>query len=286
MTVPVTVVILTYNEEVNLARAVNSVQNWAQSILVVDANSTDETVSLARDMGCEVVRHAFEDYGSQRNFALDYLADRSPGWVLFLDADERVSEELRTEITKRLEQEPSIDGFYVRRRFIWMGRWIRWGYYQAWILRLFRYGKGRCEERSVNEHIVVTGKVDYLKKDLLHENHKGVDAWIEKHNQYARLEADELLRRTEPKSGQLSMRLTGSQAERKRWLREQFWNRLPPLLRPVLYFFYRYVLRGGFLDGAAGFSYHALQAFWYPLLVDLKYLELKRKGENQNSPSD
>jgi len=286
MIVPVTVVILTHNEELNLARAVDSVRNWAESIVVIDANSTDRTVTLAQEMGCDVVKHAFEDYGRQRNFALDYLADSQPSWVLFLDADERVSEELRTEILKRMERDPSINGFYVRRRFIWMGRWIRWGYYQAWILRLFRYGKGRCEERSVNEHIVVAGKVDYLKKDLLHENHKGIDAWIEKHNRYATLEANELLQRTGPESGQLSMRLTGSQAERKRWLRERLWNRLPPLLRPMLYFFYRYVLRGGFLDGAAGFSYHALQAFWYPLLVDLKYLELKRKVANRNSPLD
>src|SRR5207244_7548449 len=115
------------------------------------------------------------------------------------------------------------------------------------------------------------GPVARLESDLVHEDHRGIRHWIDKHNGYAAAEARELLRRDETR--QLEGRLGGTQAERVRWLRTRVWNRLPPLVRPVFYFAYRYVLRGGFLDGPTAFVYHVLQSFWYPLLIDAMYLE-------------
>jgi len=272
------VVILTRDEELNLPRALDSVAGWADEIHVLDSFSGDRTVEIARSYGARVEQHAFEDYSRQRNYALEKLPIRAE-WILFLDADEQMTPELKAEISARLESAPAENGFYLNRRFIWMGRWIRRGYYPTWILRLFRRGKGRCEERAVNEHLVVEGATARLANDFNHEDLRGVSHWIAKHDDYARREARELLKNAEAGSGagEIPARFFGDQAERKRWLRRRVWNNLPPLIRPFIYFFYRYVLCGGFLDGREAFIYHFLQALWYPLLIDVHYLELRRK---------
>lgn len=272
---PVAVVILTLNEELNLPRALASVKGWAGEIFVLDSFSSDATVRLARAEGCEVVQRAFDDYAKQRNFAIEKLPIHSD-WILFLDADEWVTDELKSEISELLERDPAEDGFYIKRRLIWMGRWIRRGYYPTWILRLFRRGKGRCEDRQVNEHLLVDGEPGYLRHDFIHEDRRGIGDWIRKHDRYATREAAELLAGAgSGMASRIPARFGGTQAERKRWLRERVWNRLPPLLRPFGYFFYRYFLTGAFLEGRPAFIYHFLHALWYPLLIDAKYLEMK-----------
>lgn len=274
-TANVAVVILTYNEEKNIAQALQSVQGWANEIFIVDSFSTDQTESIARQFDCAFVQNKFENYAKQRNFAVDRLPIRSE-WVLFLDADEWVPDSLKQEISALVAGSPEENGFFIKWRLIWMGRWIRRGYYPTWILRLFRYGKARCEDRAVNEHLVVEGNTGRLREDFMHEDRKGVSDWIAKHNGYATREAVELFNSRDAAGYQeIDAKLFGSQAQRKRWLRYKVWNRMPPLIRPFFYFFYRYVLTGGFLDGRPAFIYHFLQALWYPLLIDIKYLEMK-----------
>jgi hypothetical protein len=152
---------------------------------------------------------------------------------------------------------------------------------------LFRYGKGHYGERAVNEHLLVEGKTGKLRNDFMHEDSKGVTDWIDKHNGYATLEAQELLKTPfAPGDQEIDPSLFGAQAQRKRWLRQKVWNRLPPLIRPFFYFFYRYVLAGGFLDGKEAFVYHFLHALWYPLLIDVKYLELKRQDLGKSTVQD
>ncbi len=270
--------ILTYNEEPNLPQALDSVVGWAREVFVVDSFSTDRTVEIARRYGCHVVQHSFEDYAKQRNFALSALPIEAE-WVFFLDADEWLPDKLKEEITSRFASGPLENGFLIRRRLIWMGRWIKHGYYPTWILRLARRGCVRCEERGINEHLIVDGPVGRLEHDFIHEDRKGLAEWIAKHTRYARREAEELLKR---KNGQeqreIPARLFGTQAEQKRWLRYHLYERLPPLARPFLFWGYRYLLRGGFLDGRKGCIYHFLQALWFPLLIDAYYLELRRQG--------
>lgn len=268
------VIILTYNEEANIAQALDSVSGWARSIFVVDSFSTDRTVDIARRYPCAVVQHAFEDYAKQRNFALRSLPIESE-WVFFLDADEWMPQALKDEITSVIARHPIENGFFVKWRLMWMGRWIRRGYYPTWILRLARHRKARFEDRSINEHIIVEGPLGRLHNDFIHEDRKGISAWIAKHNAYATAEAKELLRRRTEGYGQIAPRLSGSQAERKRWVRKNIWERLPPLIRPFFYFAYRYFLKGGFLDGKPAFIYHFLHALWFPMLIDVKYLELR-----------
>lgn len=274
------VIILTYNEEANIAQALNSVSGWANEIFILDSQSTDQTLEIAGHYGCHIVQNKFENYAKQRNYALDLLPI-SNEWVFFLDADEWLSEELKKEITALIAGSPEENGFYIKRRLIWMGRWIHRGYYPSWQLRLFRHGKGSCEDRAVNEHLIVEGMTGHLRNDFTDENRKGVSDWIAKHNGYATREAQELLNMRNAQGYQeIDARLFGTQAQRKRWLRYKIWNNLPPLIRPFFYFFYRYILAGGFLDGKEAFAYHFLQALWYPMLIDVKYLELKGK-ENE-----
>ena len=268
-------VILTYNEEANIAQALDSVAGWASQILILDSLSTDRTLDIARQYGCEIAQHKFESYAKQRNHALEHLPIRSE-WVFFLDADEWLPDALKQEISTLIATSPEENGFYINRRLIWMGRWIRRGYYPSWILRLFRYGVGRCEDRAVNEHLIVQGQTGQLRNHFMHEDRKGVTDWVAKHNGYATREALELFNtRAAPDYREIDARLFGTQAQRKRWLRLKVWNRLPPLIRPFFYFFYRYILAGGFLDGREAFIYHFLQGLWYPMLIDIKYLEMK-----------
>ncbi len=276
MTCDVTVVILTYNEECNIAQALKSVCGWAARVFVLDSFSSDRTLEIAESLGAECRQHCFEGFVKQRNYALENLPINT-GWIFFLDADEWVTDDLKGEICEAIAGNPSEAGYYVKRRFIWMGKWVRRGYYPTWLLRIMRSGKGRWEARSVNEHLVVDGPVGYLHYDIVHEDHRSVSEWIAKHNAYAQFEASELRRRYS-REKQLPARLLGTQAERKRWLRENVWNHLPPLVRPLLYFIYRFLFRGGFLDGGRAFSYHFLQALWYPMLIDIKYLEAQPGG--------
>ena len=268
---PVAVVILTKDEEANLPGALESVCGWASEVWVLDSFSADKTVEVASKYPCRVAKKEFVSFPDQRNHALRELPIEAE-WVLFLDADERVSPGLREEISSLLAMSPVEDGFYMKRRFYWMGRWLRRGYYPVWLLRLCRKGASRCEARSVNEHIVVDGTTELLNEDLYHEDAKPLEVWLEKHQTYARLEAEEMLaasRRRENPS------FWGAQAERKRWIRLKVWDRLPLFVRPFFYFTYRYFLTGAFVEGTPALCYHSLQALWYPILIDYHVMRLR-----------
>ncbi len=270
------VIILTYNEEANIGQALASVCGWAKRVFIVDSFSRDRTLEIASRFDCAIFQFPFENYSRQRNRALSELPIDT-AWTLFLDADEWLPNDLKVEIGRVLGSEPTECGFFLRRRFYWWNTWIRRGYYPVSILRLFRSGKGRCEDREVNEHILVDGPTGSLRSDFIHEDRKPLSEWIEKHNRYAIKEAQALLRAAGERDT-LPASFSGPQAERTRWLRERLYNRLPPVIRPFLFFTYRVVLRGGVLDGWKAIAYHFLQAFWYPLLIDLHFLELSQKA--------
>jgi glycosyltransferase involved in cell wall biosynthesis len=277
--VPLAVIILTRDEEENLPQALASVVGWAAEVWVVDSLSTDRTAALAREAGARVVAREFAGYAAQRNWALRSLPF-GPEWALFLDADERVTGELRAELAAALAAPPAgIAGFQVKRRFIFLGRWLRHGgYYPVWLLRVVRHRLARCEERGVDEHLMVDGPAARLRADLLHEDRRPLERWIERHARYARLNADELLREETGRGGALPPRWgSANPAERTRWWYERVYRRAPAGLRAVAYFFYRYVARGGFLDGREGFIYHSLQAFWYRLLIDAMVIDGRRR---------
>jgi len=278
-----TVVILTYNEEVNIKQSISNVIDWADDVYVLDSYSTDKTVEISQQLGAKVFFRKFDNYAKQRTYAMQELPINTE-WMLFLDADEYLFDELKKEIDTTLDN-TNFDGFYLKRRFYFMGSWIKYGgYYPTWILRLFKHKKATCH-RDMNEHIKVDGEIGYLKNDFVDENQKGITDWLNKHNKYVAFEAQELLNFEEDKKNNkkdVMSNLFGSQVERKRWIREKIWNPLlPPLVRPFIYFFYRYIVRLGILDGKAGFVYHLIHGLFYRLLIDVKYLELKNKKGNK-----
>jgi glycosyltransferase involved in cell wall biosynthesis len=277
------VIIMTYNEEENIAQALNSVVGWANEIFILDSFSKDRTLEIAGKYDCHIVQNKFEDFSKQRNFALEKLPVTSE-WVLFLDADEWLMDELKREISDCIMGNPVENGFYLNRRFIWMGKWVKHGYYPIWTLRLFRCGQARCEDRAVNEHLIVQGAIGHLKNDYMHEDQKSISDWSFKHIDRARREALELFNtRSAVGYQEVDVRLFGTQEQRKRWLRYIVWNKLPPLIRPIFYFIYRYILAGGFLYGRNVFTYHFLQALWLPMLIDIFYLEMLMKSNLEQS---
>jgi glycosyltransferase involved in cell wall biosynthesis len=270
---PVSVLVPTLDEELNLPECLASLK-WANEVFVVDSFSADRTVEIARDCGAQVVQHAFESYSRQKNWALESLPFRNE-WVLIVDADERVPSELQAEI-ESVVSNSAHDGYYVNRRFIFLGQWIRHaGWYPSWNLRLFRHRLGRYDDREVHEHVVLDGSVGYLRHDLLHLDRRGLDAFVARHNRYSTLEAAARLKalRDDPDRARLPLSFLASPVHRKRFLRERVWPRVPA--KPLVLFVYMYILRRGFLDGGAGLAlcvFHAFQEF----IVGLKLAELRR----------
>jgi glycosyltransferase involved in cell wall biosynthesis len=270
-----TVVVLTLNEEPNLPACLESVRGVASTVLVVDSGSTDGTIAVANAFGARVLSHAFESHAEQWSWALDQL-DPAAEWVLGLDADQRLSPELRLELSRLFSQPGRLydyDGFYLNRRQIFRGRWIRHGgYYPKYLLKLFRRTKVRLDARDLmDHHFYVAGPVGRLAGDLIEDNRKEADLtfWISKHIRYAELHArEEFARRQDPEPWLIRPTLFGTPDQRVVWLK-QLWQRMPLFVRPLVYFVYRYIVRRGFLDGKQGFIFHFLQAFWYRLLVDI-----------------
>jgi glycosyltransferase involved in cell wall biosynthesis len=270
MSSDVCVLILTYNEERNIAEALQSVVGWASQVIVVDSFSQDRTVEIARKFPCIVVQHAFQSYSDQRNWSLTEAPVRCE-WVLFLDADERVPSELRDEIMRIVESRPMENGFCIGYRYIWMGKPV-FAYGNATVTRLFRRNFARCEQRPINERIVIEGATGLLQHRFIHDDHKDVTSWVQKHIKYAGLEAKELTRK-EVSAGYVGARFFGSIPERRRWLRYRVYNRLPVLVRAFVLFVYHYLIRGGFLGGRRALIFYTLHSLWYPLLIDTLFLE-------------
>ncbi len=281
-TAPVTVVICTRNEELNLADCLDSVRGWVREVFVVDSASADRTREICVEYGARVIDHASDYIGRIRNWALETLPFQTE-WVLFLDADERVLPELRDEIVDLLAEDGrGKDGFYLNRRFIFYGQWIRHsGWYPSWNLRLFRHQLGRYEDRISHEHVLLRGQAGYCRHDLLHEDHRDIDFWIAKHNRYATNEAAEygrILERTH-RTGCVASFFGGSVA-RKRAIKERLWLRLPG--RALIYFFYLYVVRRGFLDGRLGFHFCVMHAI-FEHFISMKLWERRRLEQSSAS---
>jgi glycosyltransferase involved in cell wall biosynthesis len=273
---PVDVMIPTYNERMNLPHAIASVREWANNIFVLDSGSTDGTQEIARQLGAVVVEHPWEGYARQKNWGLDNLPLESP-WVFILDADEAVTPELRDELTRlcgRPVASVNEAGFYINRYLMFLGKRIRHcGYFPSWNLRLFKRGQARYEDRPVHEHMKVNGPVGYLKGLMSHEDRRGLEFYITKHNWYSTLEAQTLVR-GEGKDG-VKPSLFGDAVQRKRFLRARILPYVPA--RWLARFLWMYVVKLGFLDGLTGLHF-CLFISSHELFSMLKARELRRRG--------
>jgi glycosyltransferase involved in cell wall biosynthesis len=270
-----TIVILTQDEAHHIDRCIASVKALATRIIVVDSGSTDATCALAVAAGAEVFTHEWTNYAQQFNWAIDHCGITG-GWLMRLDADEVVSADLAPRLAAFITGTPAdspIAGITVDRAIHFLGRKIRWGgMHPTRIIRLWRAGKGRVEDRWMDEHVLVEGKVEHVAGEIADINLNSIGWWTSKHNGYATREAIDQLT---PGSDIVLAGEIGRQARRKRWLKDNLYARLPLGLRPFLYFLYRYFVLLGFLDGWQGLAFHGLQGLWYRFLVDVKIAELR-----------
>jgi glycosyltransferase involved in cell wall biosynthesis len=263
-----------------------SLDGIADSIVVIDSFSSDNTVQIAKDYGARVVQHAFVNQAQQFNWALTQL-DNNTNWVLRIDADEYLTSGLNQEIKSKLSNiKSNINGIYCNRRMSFQGRIIKYGgVFPVQVLRLFKFGYGECENRWMDEHIKVIGETEYLQGEIIDDNLNSLTWWTEKHNNYATREAVDLLNleyNFNDYDSIASFQL-GKKIETKRWVKEVIYMHLPSGIRAFLYFIYRYIVCFGFLDGKAGANFHFLQGFWYRYLVDAKVGEVKIYMKRHNT---
>ncbi|MBK9284689.1 MAG: glycosyltransferase family 2 protein [Sphingobacteriaceae bacterium] len=264
----ISVVILTYNEEINLEDCLATVC-WSDDIIVFDSYSTDKTADIAQKKGVRLVQRQFDNYASQRNAALNEVKFKYD-WVLMLDADERVPKLLHEEMKIELNNlKKDITLYRMRRMDFLNDKWLRRSSgYPTWFGRLIKVGYVTVK-REINEEYHTTGKIGFLKEHLLHYPfNKGLEHWFEKHNKYSSMEAITLNAREYINFSSL---FSSDPIERRRVLKQIFYH-LP--CRPILVFLYLYLFRFGFLDGYPGLIYCQLRAI-YESMIKLKIKELK-----------
>ena len=277
-----TVIILTYNEELHLARCLESALQLTPNIVVVDCFSTDRTVEIAQSFGVTVLQRAWNgSHSTQVNWALDQLAQLpiQTEWVMRIDADEVLTPELVSQIQATLPTVASqINGISCIRKMTFQGKLIRFGGVgKNRVMRLFRYGFGQSESRWMDEHIKVEGQTIALSGAMIDDNLRSLAWWIEKHNGYSSREAVDLLNLEYQFAQQNSVAaLSNSSIGMKRWIKENIYAKLPGGARSLTYFTWRYFFMLGFLDGSRGTQFHFFQALWYRYLVDCKVAEVKR----------
>ena len=270
----VSILILTLNEEANLPECLQSVK-WSDDIVVLDSFSSDRTVIIAEDMGARVVQRRFDNWSAHQNWALAEIQFKHR-WVFYLDADERMTDELKDELGSIAADSNRDDvAYYCGRRNMFMGRWIRHAMPPGMIMRMFQPRHVRFE-RLVNPVPVIDGSHGYLRGMLVHYNFsKGLTEWFDKHNKYSLLEAMEGHKIRHGATGPPPSLLSRDPAARRIALKYLSF-RLP--FRPGLKFFYMYIWNCGFLDGRPGFMYCILQAV-YEYMIVVKMIELQRKNE-------
>jgi glycosyltransferase involved in cell wall biosynthesis len=279
----ITVVILTHNEEIHIERCIHSLKTIASKIFIVDSFSADNTVEIAKSLGAEVKQRKWKNYADQFQWGLDNCGADSE-WVMRIDADEYLESDLLKELPQALSDvKDEITGFYIRRKVFFYGKWIRHGgFYPHTLLRIWRNGQGRIEQRWMDEHIVLStgSKTAMLKGHLVDNNLKGITFWISKHNTYASREMVDLLNNKYNllERDESLKENDDSQAKWKRILKDDIYSKLPIGIRSTLYFIYRYFIRLGFLDGSKGFLWHFMQGYWYRMLVDVKIMEIEEKS--------
>ncbi|MBS5924676.1 MAG: glycosyltransferase family 2 protein [Clostridium perfringens] len=290
--VDLTVVILTKNEENNLKKCIESFKGIVKRFVIVDSYSTDNTKKLCdelkKSVNLDFYENKFIDYATQLNWGIKNT-NISTEWTMRMDADEEITDELVEEIKNKLPNiQKDINGIILKRRVYFMGKWIKHGgKYPELLLRIFRTGYGICEQKLMDEHmILLEGNTEKFDNDIIDNNNKNLDWWTHKHNWYSNREVLDYQNKVKSNYSDdlINDETNKGQAARKRFIKNNGYYKLPMFFRAHLYFIYRYYFRLGFLDGTEGRIYHFLQAYWYRFLVDAKIYEcekfnIKMKGQ-------
>lgn len=279
------VLILTHNEEQHIGRALDAVAPFATEIFVVDSSSTDRTVEIAQARGATVLSNPWTNYSKQFQWGLDN-APISAEWIMRLDADEIIEPDLAREIVAKLPTlGPDVAAVNLKRKHIFLGRWVRYGgRYPLILTRIWRRGQGRIEDRWMDEHIMIWGgRTVLFDAPFSDHNLNDLGFFTDKHNKYATREAVDVLNQRYGLFSQdvaLKSDASSLQASLKRFVKERIYNKIPFPISTLAYFLYRYIFQLGFLDRREGFIYHFLQGYWYRFLVGAKILEFDRAIRN------
>jgi glycosyltransferase involved in cell wall biosynthesis len=278
-----TAIVLTYNEALHLQRCLQSLKGICKEIVVVDSFSTDNTQQIAKRFGARFYQNKFENHASQINWGLKNC-EITTDWVIRVDADEYITPELVASIKNQLGSLPqAVKGIRVKRLMYFMGKPLKKaGMYPIWHVKIWRNGAASCEQRWMDERMKLNEDAEIVKLegDLIDENLNNLTWWTQKHNNYATREAIDILDKIYNFSNTqlVQSKFTGNAEERRRWFKG-IYLKLPLFVRPFLFWFIRYVLQGGFLEGKRGFIWNVLQCSWYRFLVDAKIYEAYQKTD-------
>lgn len=279
-----TIIILTFNEENNIIPCLESFKGVSANVFVVDSFSTDKTIDLLKENQITFVQHPFENYSAQRNWALANNPFQTE-WVFQLDAGERFTPELVNWINSKFNpKDTTVDGYMFSRRTMIFGKEVRHGgQYPNFHLRLFKANKGKCENKLYDQHFVVEGNKKVIKNrvDIIDTV---LDSWmnfVQAHNKWAMFEAIEIIKK-EKETGDVRPKFFGSPIERRRWLKNNIFQKAPLFLRAFMFFFYRYFIKLGFLDGKTGLAFHFIQGCWFRFLIDANVMEIRHKMKTGN----
>lgn len=283
MKLPISAIVLTFNEEKKIEDCLKSATGFIEDIFVVDSFSTDNTINIVKQYTEKVFQHEFHNYGKQRNWALKNLPIKTE-WILNLDADHRVTENLRQELAEIFLKNEQIkyNGFLIPRKTVFMGKWIKHGgHYPVYHAVLFKRGCGVCEETLYDQHFIVDGDLKIIKNNIEDIVTESISNFISRHKRWALLEAKSQLESKDKIGSTIQPNLSGNEIEKRRYYKDLY-MKLPLFIRPFLYFLYRYFIKAGFLDGIQGLLFHFLQGFWFRFLVDTNIFQITRKALNQN----
>jgi glycosyltransferase involved in cell wall biosynthesis len=277
-----TVIILTFNEERNIKACLDSFSELDCHRFVVDSYSSDNTLSILGTYPVTIVQHSFENYSKQRNWAQANSPFSTP-WVFHIDAGERMSPELVHWLKYVFKPADEPIGYLFSRRTIFFNQWIRHGgHYPNFHLRLYKSALGCCENKVYDQHFIASGITREIGNgiDIIDTVTDNLKSFTDSHARWAVFEAVEMvsqrMRATDLRP------LTGATRQRRRWMKNNVFQKAPRLLRPFLYFLYRYIIRLGFLDGRMGLVFHVLQGFWFRFLVDSLVEEIVYKMKSED----
>ncbi len=278
MTTPVSVFVLTGNEELNIQRCLETVHGWSDDIFVLDSNSTDKTVEISQRFTDKVLNHTYVDHASQLDWAFKNLPFKYE-WVLFLDADNLVTDKLKSLIEEALKKnDPKINGYYCLHKELFRHRTVLG--MKKWWARFVRVSHCRIDNSELVDYgIEIDGDVGYLHGAIIEENLKenNIDFWIDKHQKFAeRMAVEEILRKHGLIKWAVAPKLFGTSDQRRVWLKNM-WLHMPLFVRPFFYWLFRYIPTGAFLQGMHGLVFTLFQALWFRLLCDYKVQEYQWK---------
>lgn len=273
---PLTAIILTYNEEIHLKRCLESLKDVCKDIVIVDSFSTDKTAEIAKEYGARFYPNKWINYATQFNWAIENTQINTD-WVIRVDADEYIDEELQKNLLTLSTFKKEVIGIRIKRIMYFLDEPLKkGGMYPIWHLKIWRNKTAICEQRWMDERMVSTveGKIENIEGNKIDNNLNKITWWTQKHNSYATREAIDILDRIYNFTNNKSLKASffGTSEERRRWLKMRY-LKMPLFVRPFLFFFIRYFLQGGFLEGKRGFIWSVLQCFWYRFLVDVKIFE-------------